>query len=213
MSKASDASNAVVYAAAKILDLYGVRHTREQSRVILVPGAAGRTRPMFFGKWIDDAGITHNSGRADILARPRIGMRAIGNDLLQRAEIPCTVKTMEWFDLRVSIPLWIECKSGKGRLSPDQIAFKNWVEANGDGYLLLHDDVSPLTEWLEIHGVKKEPKKNIHAAPMSEQQVADLPCRHCKEEKRHHTGTIFACVGRLGTLIGKVYSPDLKVKK
>ena len=73
MSRASDAANAVVHAVEQILDLYGVQHTREQSRVVMVPGAAGRTRPMFFGKWIDDNGEVHSSGRADILARPKIG--------------------------------------------------------------------------------------------------------------------------------------------
>jgi hypothetical protein len=69
MSKASDAGNAVVYTAIKTCDLYRVKTLRMQSRVMWVPGGAGRPRPMFFGKWTDDFGKEHNGGMADILAR------------------------------------------------------------------------------------------------------------------------------------------------
>ena len=44
---------------------------REQSRVVMVEGVAGRTRPMYFREVVDDFGNVHCSGRA-VLARPRI---------------------------------------------------------------------------------------------------------------------------------------------
>jgi hypothetical protein len=209
MSKASDDANAVVYAAEQVLDLYGVQHTREQSRVMRVEGSAGgggdwkpnsyssnvgsgRWRPLYFGKWIDDNGTVHTSGRADLLARPRIPAYLWG------ADEP---------DLLVTVPLWIECKSGKGRLSPDQVAFKSWVESNGDFYLLIHNDINPLVDWLKVRNVSKQPKLIIHAEPLNTEALAALPCRHCKhpKEKPFHTGTIFACRDALG----KVWSPKL----
>lgn len=203
MSRASDAANAIVYGAEKVLDLYGVDYTREQSRVVMVEGAAGRMRPMFFGKWRDAAGEEHSSGRADILARPKVPLAMWGH-WSDYAVMPTAP--------RIPFPLWIECKSGKGRLTTNQIQFKNWVEGNGDTYLLLHDTVDPLTKWLDQHGVRKEPRRIVHAQAMTVEQVQELPCRHCKESKVNHSGSIFACIGKLGTLIGKVYSPDLKVK-
>lgn len=144
MSKSSDNSNAVVYAAVKCCDLYGVRSLRMQSRVMWVPGAAGRLRPMFFGKWTDDNGKEHNGGMADLLARPRVPV-TIHHDNGTSLKYP----------IKIAMPVWIECKSGKGRMTPDQIAFKNYVENNGETYILLHDDMRPLTEWFEKNGVKK----------------------------------------------------------
>lgn len=194
MSKASDAANAVVNAAAQVLDLYGVRYTREQSRVIQVEGAAGRWRPMFFGQWVDDFGVKHNSGKADLLARPRIWAATV---------LAGTVAG------RISVPLWIECKAGKGRLSPDQIAFKNWVEANGDEYMLIHDDVRPLITWLDEHGVVREPHRIIHSStPMNVDDLHALPCRHCGKSRGEHIGVALGCPGKSG----HVWSPDLKVK-
>jgi hypothetical protein len=192
MSRASANANAVVYAAEQVCALYGVQCTREQSRVINVEGAAGRWRPMFFGKWTDDEGNVHNSGRADLLARPRVWFSFTG-EYAQRLE-------------RFTVPLWIECKSGKGRLTPDQIAFKKWVEDNGDHYVLIHDDVRPLIAWFDAHGVKKEPKRIIHAEPIDATALDGLPCRWCGDLKNQHRGKILACVSKLG----KVWSPKLQ---
>lgn len=205
MSKSSEAANAVMNAVEQVLNLYGVRSTREQSRTIMVEGVAGRWRPMSFGKWIDDNGETHTKGRADILARPRIA---------HLFDIhPLDTKIFGTAIAKVSVPLWIECKSGKGTMSHDQRAFQKWVTDNGDYFLTIHDDVRPLIEWLEEHGVKKEPKTVIHAQPMNAMQVEELPCRHCRKPKAEHKGTIFACISSLKVAIGKVYSPDLKVTK
>jgi len=188
MSKASDAANAVVWSVEQILNLYGVRYTREQSRVLQIEGAAGRFRPMYFGKWTDDDGNVHTSGKADLLARPRI---VVGK------ELP-----------RISVPLWIECKSGKGTLSHDQWAFRKWVTDNGDYFLTIHDDTRPLTEWLDSHQVRKEPRSIIHAEPMDITALNALPCRWCGNAKElpFHTGKIFACRDRMG----KTWSPQLK---
>lgn len=190
MSKASDAANAVVNACGQVLDLYGVRYTREQSRTIMVEGAAGRWRPMYFGRWIDDNGEVHTSGRADILARPRILRDG-------------------WV---ISIPLWIECKAGKGRLTTDQAAFRKWVEDNGDHYLLIHDDVRPLIAWLTLRNVRKEPVGVIHSGtPLTTEAINMLPCRHCGDLKDKHDGTIHACRGK--RFMGKVWSPSIRNTK
>ena len=95
---------------------------------------------------------------------------------------------------KISIPLWIECKSGKGKLTPDQVAFRHWVVSNGDAWLLIHDDINPLIDWLKSHNVSKQPKRVIHAEPMTTDVLDDLPCKHCGGNKfTDHTGTIHAC--------------------
>lgn len=201
MSKASEAANAVVYSVEKVLDLYGVDYTREQSRCVMVQDDRRSCgfRPLYFGEWKDAAGNLHRKGKSDLLARPRVPlvMWTPYSDFATLPDAPL-----------ITVPLWIECKSGKGRMESDQIAFKNWVESNGDAFLLIHDDVRPLIAWLDSNSVKKQPKKIIHAAPMDSAQVEQLPCRHCGDEKPDHIGTIFACKKKLG----KVYSPNLKVK-
>jgi hypothetical protein len=143
LSRSSDAANAVVYTAIQTCALYGVKTMRMQSRVMWVPGAAGRPRPMFFGKWTDDNGVEHNGGMADLLARPRIDLQP-----------PHALDPVE-----ATLLLWIECKSGKGRLTEDQIAFKNHVENNGEFYIVCHDDMRPLVGWLEAHGLKERNKR------------------------------------------------------
>lgn len=197
MSRASEAANAVVYSVEKVLDLYGVDYTREQSRCVMVPDnhRSCGFRPLYFGEWKDSSGELHRKGKPDILARPRIPQPPRG----LADEHPARF---------ITTPLWIECKSGKGRMSTDQIQFKNWVESNGDSFILIHDDVRPLLLWLEMMNVKKQPKKIIHAEPMKAAELEQLPCRHCGDQKAEHSGTILACKG----LLGKVYSPNLKVK-
>lgn len=196
MSKASIAANSVIYAVEQVLDLYGVQHTREQSRVVNVPDdrRPGGFRPMYFGKWVDDFGEVHASGRADILARPRIAVYTspLGTELFQ------------------SIPLWIECKSGAGRLTHEQRAFQSWVTSNGDVYLLIHDDVTPLIEWLDMRKVKKQPNKIIHAEPMGQIEVDNLACRHCGQPKAQHLNKIAACATPEAR--GKVWSPKIQNK-
>src|SRR5271166_5483893 len=190
-----------MYAVEQVCGLYGVQVTREQSRQFNVQGAAGRWRPMFFGTWVDGFGRKRNKGKADFLARPRI--------------------VVDWFAtpevLRVSFPLWIECKSLKGKQTPDQAAFQQWVEANGDGYLLLREDVRPLLAWFEAHGVEKNCDDVALASvvtPLDSTELYLLPCKHCGFTRAEHRGKIFSCplelAGCSTKLLGKVWSPDLR---
>lgn len=193
MSKASDSGNAVVYAAEQVCGLYGVQVTREQSRMFNVQGAAGRWRPMFIGAWTDSYGKIHRAGRADLLARPRI---CFENALAK---------------IYISVPLWIECKSGDGKMTPEQHAFRHWVESNGDTYLLVHDDVRPLIAWFDEHGVTKQcadidVKPVIN--PVDATELNSLPCKWCGLTRPEHLGKAFGCRGKSG----KVWSPDLKSK-
>lgn len=194
MSRASDSANSVVYAAEQVCALYGVQVTREQSRMFNVQGVAGRWRPMFIGQWTDNFGKIHRSGKADLLARPRITL-PLTNSLLDR--------------LQVAVPLWIECKSGEGRMKPDQIAFKNWVESNGETFLLLHDDVRPLIDWFVEHGVERHCEKadlDPITNPVDASLVQALPCKWCKLSRAEHIGVALGCPGKTR----RVWSPDLR---
>ena len=191
--------NSVMYAVEQVCSLYGVQVTREQSRQFNVQGAAGRWRPMFFGSWVDSRGKKHNKGKADFLARPRI------------ANVHWTYGTL------VSVPLWIECKSLKGRQTPDQAAFETWVKSNGDEYLLLREDVRPLIAWFDAHGVTKQCDDVTLAnvvKPLDASALYDLPCKHCGFARTQHKGTIFSCPLELAQcnpkLIGKLWTPDLR---
>jgi hypothetical protein len=192
MSKASDNANAVVYAAEQVCGLYGVHFTREQSRMFNVHGTAGRWRPMFFGQWTDNFGKIHRAGKADLLARPRV-----------RHDLALA-------QVHISVPLWIECKSGASRLTPDQIAFKNWVESNGDSYLLLHDDVRPLIAWFDEHKVTKQCRDidlNPVTNPVDASILHTLPCKWagCGRSRSEHIGAGLGCPGKTR----KCWSPDL----
>jgi hypothetical protein len=202
--------NAVMYAVEQVCGLYGVQVTREQSRQFNVQGAAGRWRPMFFGTWVDGFGKKRNKGKADFLARPRVVVN-----------IP--VKSFSLSDLSYgrfcSVPLWIECKSLKGKQTPDQAAFQQWVESNGDTYLLLREDVRPLIAWFDAHGVSKSAACDDMAlasvvTPLDSTELYGLPCKHCGLPRDKHRGTIFSCPMELAgcspKLIGKVWSPDLR---
>ena len=194
--------NSVMYAVEQVCALYGVQVTREQSRQFNVQGAAGRWRPMFFGSWVDNFGKKHNKGKADFLARPRVCDYCIVDSVIEA---------------RVSVPLWIECKSLKGRQTPDQAAFETWVKSNGDEYLLLREDVRPLISWFDAHGVSKHcddvALKNV-VQPLDASSLTSLPCKWCGFAWKQHKGAILACPLELAQcntkLIGKVWSPDLR---
>jgi hypothetical protein len=190
--------NAVVYAAEQVCGLYGVQVTREQSIRINVPmpGDARGWRPIFVGQWKDNFGTVHRSGRADLLARPRI--------LISMGVGPV-------HECYQSVPLWIECKSGEGRMSADQIEFKNYVESNGDAFLLLHDDVRPLLAWFDEHGVEKRCTAGEMKAvvePIDATELVRLPCKWCHLPRKEHLGAAFGCPGKSR----KCWSPDLKAR-
>lgn len=213
MSKASSAANAVVYAAEQVCALYGVQVTREQSRMFNVQGAAGRWRPMFIGQWTDDLGKVHHAGKPDLLARPKILVR-FQNGMAGESTMADPAGLLGG-KLRITVPLWIECKSGAGKLEPHQWAFKSWVEKNGDSYLLIHDDVRTLIAWFDAHGVERHcddvELRNV-AEPMDASLLHELPCRWCKGSRGEHIGPALGCGGKMA-LSGKVWSPNLKAAR
>ena len=205
MSRASEAGNAVVYAAEQVCGLYGVQVTREQSRMFNVQGTAGRWRPMFFGQWTDNFGKIHRAGKADLLARPRIEVA-----VAELAGIPARHP----MHVYRSAPLWIECKSGAGRMTSDQIAFKNWVDSNGDYFLLLHDDVRPLITWFDAHGVERRcDSGDLRAVTdhVDSTELYLLPCKHCGALRSEHIGPALGCRLRKGQSAGG-WRPDLKAR-
>lgn len=144
MSRASDAANGLMAAVGDVCGLWGVPLFRMNSRTVSVVGAGGRTRPMFFGQWTDDLGVVRRKGMADILTMPRITYSTrLGDSPLMLQAFPHTV------------PLWIECKVGAGRMTEDQQCFKQYVENAGAYHLSLHDSADELILWLETHGAKK----------------------------------------------------------
>lgn len=172
MSKASDAANALVSSTMQVCSLYGVDHFRMQSRVIQVEGTAGRWRPFYIGTWTDRFGNVHHKGMADLLTRPRVKI------LLAPAMQPPVPYVV------VTVPLWIECKSGTGRLTPDQREFRAHVEWNGEHYLEIRDDLRPLMEWFDKMGVTKCPqcggRKWLHEPKPG---VTPIRCSACDPRK------------------------------
>lgn len=133
-----------MYAVEQVCGLYRVEILRMQSRVLTVPGAAGRSRPMFFGTWKDMNGVEHFAGMADFLARPRIrfnwGVSALD---------PVGYNTL------YTVPLWIETKAGKGKISADQEAFRHYVQQNGEFYISVKENFDELIAWFQAHGLRE----------------------------------------------------------
>ena len=128
-----NASNAVVGAVCDAAALFNVPAFRMNTRTVEVVGVGGRSRPMFFGQWTDDLGVLHRKGMADLLLTPRIAI---------------------WTDnLKVTVPLWVECKSGSGELEPDQILFRDFVLRGGAYYLEAHDCADVVIQWFSEFGV------------------------------------------------------------
>lgn len=55
--------------------------------------------------------------------------------------------------VRAPLPLWIECKSSRGKQNPDQEHFQLIVEQDGHSYLLARS-VSDVLQWIKENGVK-----------------------------------------------------------
>lgn len=179
--------------------------------MINVEGTAGRWRPMFVGQWTDDFGKVHSSGKADLLARPKITVR-FHNGNPSPASCADPAGLLPAGKLLITVPLWIECKSGAGKMTQAQHAFKNWVETNGDTYLLIHDDIQPLIDWFTSHGVQRrsgEAEARNVLEPMDATALVRLPCRHCKKNRAEHIGVAFGCAGATG----KTWSPDMKAAR
>lgn len=139
-----NASNAVVTAISQAAAIYGVPCFRMQSRTFEVAGAGGRKRPMFIGQWTDGYGTIHRCGMPDLLLQPRVNFWRIvtqGNPGLSS-------------DLKVTVPLWVECKSGSGVLGLNQRAFRDYVVESGAYYLEAHDSADIVVRWFENFGVR-----------------------------------------------------------
>lgn len=179
MSKVSDAANALVNATMQVCSLYGVDYFRMQSRVIQVEGTAGRWRPFYIGTWTDRFGNVHTKGMADLLTRPKITLAFQDNRQHEEGNLLLPLPS-----LRVTVPLWIECKSGTGRLTPDQKEFKAHVEWNGEHYLEVRDDMRPLMAWFEAHDIRPCPqcggRKWLHEPKPG---VTPIRCSACDPRK------------------------------
>jgi hypothetical protein len=155
MGRVVDAANAVVNAVLETCAIYNVGVIRQQSRVFTV-ATGGRTRPMYVGDWVDDFGIRHTCGMCDVLAWPRINIvRAIPRG---PSIVPMNSRVDVLPDVNaafVTVPLWVECKSGGGSLTKEQKDFRDWVERTGAFHLLCTDSADSLIEWFGKMGVQR----------------------------------------------------------
>lgn len=135
MSRASEAANSVVAACIDVARYYCIPVYRQQS--LALPGAG---RPIPSGIWYDTLGQKQTKGKADLLLTPCIDLNPYYDCL--KAII-------------IAVPLWVECKHGTGRLSPEQKYFKAEVEKAGAFYLLCHDSADALWTWLKDHNVER----------------------------------------------------------
>jgi hypothetical protein len=155
MAKKVSPSNAVVSACISAADLFRVPCYREQSRVLAVVGAGGRNRPMFMGEWVDEFGVKHYKGKADLLMTPRISLRLLmGLEGVATIIAPNTRADLPPKEVTVAVPLWVECKSGEGRLEPEQKLFREHVLKAGNYYLEVHDSADQLIDWFCSHLVE-----------------------------------------------------------
>ena len=158
MSRASDAGNGIMRAVIDYCHLYRVPFFRMQSRTFQVVGAQAKTRPMFTGEWTDLDGQVRRKGMADLLLMPQVTI-TIGGLVDKTAfdslpeELRKIITATYEGRASVTVPLWVECKAGAGKLTPDQQKFKAYVEAIGAYYLLVENNPEILLYWLTSHGV------------------------------------------------------------
>lgn len=131
MSKSSEAANSVVKAVIEAAEYYRVPWYRMQSSVF----RAESQRPIFIGKWVDRFGEEHSGGMTDLLLTPVIRLTPNANG--------------------IQVPLWVECKHGSGKLSPQQQAFCNDVIARGGFHLLARDCADAVLNWFKQWGVRR----------------------------------------------------------
>lgn len=142
MPRPISASNAVVSAVENAALLYGVRCYRMNTRTFEVTGQGGRKRPMFMGSWRDELGQHHFTGMADLLLTPRVRLPIMNGD--------------KFVDIATAtVCLWVECKSGTGRLSPEQQLFRDDVMKTGAAFIEARDSADAVIEWFDRMGVKR----------------------------------------------------------
>jgi hypothetical protein len=137
---AISASNAVLQSIETACAIYGVRSYRMNTRAMSVVGVGGKERPMFFGSWKDANGELHRKGMADLFLTPKIPLKKL-------------VETDS--GLRFCVPLWVECKSGSGKLTEDQKLFRADVIEAGAFYIEAHDSADAVVEWFRQYGVTR----------------------------------------------------------
>jgi len=63
-------------------------------------------------------------------------------------------------DFEIFYPhFYVECKTGTGKLTPEQVIIKDLLEKAGVFYIVLRDNVDELVEFLECCSSKKPKKK------------------------------------------------------
>jgi hypothetical protein len=71
-----------------------------------------------------------------------------------------------WPDLVFIAPggqsYFVECKSGKGKLSPAQSAFERWCLTTGTPHLVCRD-LDTIRAWWRMHGLSKEAYQRVTA--------------------------------------------------
>lgn len=132
-------------AVEQICGLYGVPATRMQSRTFTVPGVGGRPRPFFVGEWTDTMGVKRRKGMSDWLLQPRITMLVAVKAKGEQVSVP-----LSW-----TVPLWVECKAGKGKMDDDQLAFREWVLSIGASHICVTDSCEELMQWFKDKKVEK----------------------------------------------------------
>lgn len=132
-------SNAVVHAIMQCAAIHGQPAYRMQSRMFEVPGEEGKLRPFFVGSWFDRFGQEHYGGMPDVLVTPTVLIEIPGVDGQPRIQI------------FTQLALWVEAKSGTGKLSEKQELFRQNVLATGGEWLLCRDSAEELLRWFSAH--------------------------------------------------------------
>lgn len=139
------ASNAIVSAIQDAAALYRVPCFRMQSGAMTVQGDGGRERPMFFGGWTDDLGVLHHSGMSDLLLMPRVSVSSVIAPYIPNHDTR----------LMITVPLWVECKAGTGKLRIEQRAFRDYVLKSGAFFLEAHDCADVVIDWFRKFKVER----------------------------------------------------------
>ena len=126
------------------------------SRTFTVPRGDGTDRPMFMGMWKDEFGIVHRKGMADLLLTPQVPALKL-QPPTALVHIPMNHNTTGGLpvEAKITVVLWVECKSGEGVLSKDQREFRDDVRKAGAYYIEAHDDANDVVAWFEKMGVRR----------------------------------------------------------
>lgn len=156
MARKISASNAVVQAIETAASLYGVRSYRMNSRTFTVPRGDGTDRPMFMGMWKDEVGTVHRKGMADLLLTPQVPLSKL-QPPTALVHIPMNHNTTRGLlgEAKITVVLWVECKSGMGKLRVEQKAFRDDVLEAGAYYIEARDDADDVVAWFEKMGVRR----------------------------------------------------------